>query len=77
MMPVIQSLYEETRIWKRLDHPNILPFLGIALDLGLSPALIYPLCASGPIMKYLQHNAKDPKERLQMVGFIIKAVHVQ
>ncbi|KAF7337063.1 TKL/TKL-ccin protein kinase [Mycena venus] len=62
----LKSLYEEARIWKGLDHPNILPFLGIALDLGLSPALISPLCASGPIMKYLQGNAKDPKERLQM-----------
>ncbi|KAJ7932966.1 kinase-like domain-containing protein [Mycena leptocephala] len=61
-----RSLYEEARGWKRLDHPNILPFLGIALDLGLSPALISPLCVSGPVMKYL-HNTKDSKHRLQMV----------
>ncbi|KAJ7850118.1 kinase-like domain-containing protein [Mycena leptocephala] len=61
-----RSLYEEARFWKSLDHPNILSFLGIALDLGLSPALVSPLCFSGPIMKYLQHNKKDSKERLQM-----------
>ncbi|KAJ7111874.1 kinase-like domain-containing protein, partial [Mycena epipterygia] len=56
----------EARIWRQLDHPNILPFLGISLDLGLSPALVSPLCVSGPIMKYLHHNKKDPKEKLQM-----------
>ncbi|KAJ7111876.1 kinase-like domain-containing protein [Mycena epipterygia] len=59
-------LYEEARRWKRLDHPNILPFLGISLDLGLSPALVSPFCLSGAIIKYLSHNSKNPKERLQM-----------
>ncbi|KAJ6588966.1 kinase-like domain-containing protein [Mycena capillaripes] len=62
-----QHLYQEARIWRQLDHPNILPFLGISLDLGLSPALISPLCASGSIMKYLQETLKNSKERLQMV----------
>ncbi|KAF7368574.1 putative TKL/TKL-ccin protein kinase [Mycena venus] len=60
------SLYEEARSWKHLHHPNILPFLGISLDIGLSPALISPLCVFGPIMKYLQHTVKEPNERLQM-----------
>ncbi|KAJ7808380.1 kinase-like domain-containing protein [Mycena olivaceomarginata] len=62
-----RSLYEEARIWRCLEHPNILPFLGISLDLGLSPALLSPLCVSGPIMKYLQHNTKAREEKLQMV----------
>ncbi|KAJ6514758.1 kinase-like domain-containing protein [Mycena vulgaris] len=62
-----RSLYREARRWRRLDHTNILPFLGISLDLGLSPALISPLFESGPIMKYLQHNPKHPQARLQMV----------
>ncbi|KAJ7193916.1 kinase-like domain-containing protein [Mycena pura] len=62
-----RSLYEEARIWRCLEHPNILPFLGISLDLGFSPALLSPLCVSGPIMKYLQHNTKTREEKLQMV----------
>ncbi|KAJ7882944.1 kinase-like domain-containing protein [Mycena leptocephala] len=65
------SLYEEARIWKSLEHPNILPFLGIALDLGLSPALVSPLCTAGPIMKYIQQNIKDPKEKLQMKKVLV------
>ncbi|KAJ7614190.1 kinase-like domain-containing protein [Roridomyces roridus] len=60
-------LYQEARIWQQLEHPNILPFLGIASNLGRSPALISPLCVSGPIMKHLQHKKKDQHERLQMI----------
>ncbi|KAJ7927784.1 kinase-like domain-containing protein [Mycena leptocephala] len=47
-------LYEAARSWSWIDHPNILRFLGVSLDLGLSPALITPLCSSGPILKYLK-----------------------
>ncbi|KAF7336052.1 Glycoside hydrolase family 76 protein [Mycena sanguinolenta] len=64
-----RSLYQEARIWRRLDHPNILPFLGISLDLGLSPALISPLCESGPIMKYLRNGSENDGKRNEMVRF--------
>ncbi|KAK7014324.1 glycoside hydrolase family 76 protein [Favolaschia claudopus] len=59
-------LYSEALIWRRLDHPNVLPFLGISLDLGPSPALISPLCTSGSVMKYLKENAKDMRDKLQL-----------
>ncbi|KAJ7876714.1 kinase-like domain-containing protein [Mycena olivaceomarginata] len=59
-------LYEAARSWSWIDHPNILRFLGVSLVLGLSPALILPLCSSGPIMKYLKVSPKEPMERLQM-----------
>ncbi|KAJ6462166.1 kinase-like domain-containing protein [Mycena sanguinolenta] len=60
-------LYEAAQSWSWLDHPNILQFLGVSLDLGLSPALITPLCSSGPISRYLEVSPKDPMERLQMM----------
>ncbi|KAF7362524.1 TKL/TKL-ccin protein kinase [Mycena venus] len=69
-----KTLYEEARIWRRLDHPNILPFLGISLDLGLSPALVSPLCAAGSIMKHLQHEPRDLVHRLQMVIGVAKGM---
>ncbi|KAJ7266344.1 kinase-like domain-containing protein [Mycena rebaudengoi] len=59
-------LYEAARSWSWVDHPNILRFLGVSLDLGLSPALITPLCSSGSILKYLKVSPKNPMERLQM-----------
>lgn len=67
-LPAIQTLYKAAQSWSALYHPNVLPFLGVSLDLGLSPALITPLCPSGPIMKYLKMSAQDPTERLQMVS---------
>ncbi|KAJ7364785.1 kinase-like domain-containing protein [Mycena albidolilacea] len=63
-----KTLYKAAQSWSALYHPNVLPFLGVSLDLGLSPALITPLCPSGPIMKYLKMSVLDPSERLQMVG---------
>ncbi|KAJ6620014.1 kinase-like domain-containing protein [Mycena sp. CBHHK59/15] len=59
-------LYEEARIWSRLHHPNVLPFLGISLDLGLSPALISPFCASGSITRYLHQGKMETQARLRM-----------
>ncbi|KAJ7224773.1 kinase-like domain-containing protein, partial [Mycena rebaudengoi] len=60
-------LYEQAKVWHRLKHPNILPFLGIALDLGLSPALISPYCPSAGIMAYLQSVPMHAPERLDLV----------
>ncbi|KAJ7898520.1 kinase-like domain-containing protein, partial [Mycena olivaceomarginata] len=62
-----KTLYKAAQSWSALYDPNVLPFLGVSLDLGLSPALIAPLCPSGPIMKYFKMSAQDPTERLQMV----------
>ncbi|KAK7063450.1 glycoside hydrolase family 76 protein [Favolaschia claudopus] len=74
----MKSIYSEALIWRRLVHINVLPFLGIALDLGPSPALISPFCASGPIMKYLKQRPNGPSERLQMtidVGAGLEYLH--
>ncbi|KAJ7733798.1 kinase-like domain-containing protein [Mycena metata] len=60
----VRDLYDEAREWTRLEHPNVLPFFGIALDLGPSPALIAPFCNSGRIMRYLTDVPNSPQERL-------------
>ncbi|KAJ7896897.1 kinase-like domain-containing protein [Mycena leptocephala] len=60
--------------WSRLEHPNLLPFLGISLDLGPSPALITPFCQSGSIMKYLTDAPKSPQERLVLVSDIAQGL---
>ncbi|KAF7341927.1 TKL/TKL-ccin protein kinase [Mycena sanguinolenta] len=60
----IKELYTEAKVWFKLEHPNILPFLGLALRLGPSPALITPYCHSSNIMRYLANTPKTPQERL-------------
>ncbi|KAF8143887.1 kinase-like domain-containing protein [Mycena galopus ATCC 62051] len=58
----IKDLYDESKAWAKLDHPNVLPFLGFALDLGPSPALITPFHRSGTVMKHVREAPKTPQD---------------
>ena len=50
-----------------LDHPNIMPCLGLTMQFGPIPALIFPMCTEGSIMRYIDtHRTKVDK--LQLVG---------
>jgi len=53
---ITRRLNRETRVWHRLSHANILPFLGVCGDLGPSPAMVSPLCSSGSVIQYLKNN---------------------
>ena len=44
----------ETKIWSGLEHPNILPFLGIADYTGLGACLVSPWIPHGNCMEYLR-----------------------
>ncbi|KAF9444065.1 kinase-like protein [Macrolepiota fuliginosa MF-IS2] len=52
---VKKCLIEETEVWHRLNHRNILKFFGLASDLGRfgCPALISPYCNNGTVDHYL------------------------
>jgi len=61
---VSRRLIRESKVWLRLKHPNIQPYLGHCSDLGLSVALISPLCGSGTILKYIAVKPSANKLRL-------------
>jgi hypothetical protein len=64
-----QRLDRETRVWNKLNHPNVLPFLGISNDVGgegSAPALITPLCTNGHVLDYLTHHHEA--DRLKLVS---------
>ena len=64
-----QRLERETRVWNQLDHPNVLPFLGISKDAGeegSAPALITPFCANGDVLDYLKQTPNA--DRLHLVS---------
>lgn len=54
----------ESSVWVRLNHPNILPYLGHCSNLGLTVALISPFCAGGTIKKYNSINPSADKPQL-------------
>ncbi|KDQ26671.1 hypothetical protein PLEOSDRAFT_1043181, partial [Pleurotus ostreatus PC15] len=42
--------------WRRVDHPNLVPFYGVAFSLAYMPALVYPFYANGNILSYLSQR---------------------
>jgi len=69
---VNKRLIRESNVWLRLDHPNILPYLGHCSDLGLSVALISPLCGNNTVLKYITTNPSANK--IQLVKDVVKGL---
>lgn len=49
-------LIHEIRVWSRLNHPNILPFVGYALESNDCPLLISEWMEDGTINKYVKSH---------------------
>ena len=61
----------ELGIWRRLNHPNIVPFLGIATGFGLkdSTSLVSLWMSNGTLECFLRaYENLDVAHRLQLVG---------
>lgn len=44
-----QRLRREMGIWRRLNHPNVMEFMGYAFGFGISMALVAPWAANGTL----------------------------
>ena len=47
------------KIWKNLRHPNIVKFIGFAIEhnsYGTNVALVSEWCKCGNVVKYLEQN---------------------
>ncbi|EAU83453.2 TKL/TKL-ccin protein kinase [Coprinopsis cinerea okayama7 len=53
---LIQRLYREAGLWCSLNHPNVLPFLGLSEESICEgcPALVSPYCRNGTVFEYVQ-----------------------
>jgi hypothetical protein len=52
----LQKLADALDVWKKVRHPNIVPFLGITMDSGPLPSPVMPLYENGHVMNYLSKN---------------------
>ncbi|KAJ6467099.1 kinase-like domain-containing protein [Mycena vitilis] len=53
--PVFERrLRREVNVWCRLDHPNIVPLLGITYDFGASLSMVSPWLKGGTLHTYLK-----------------------
>ncbi|KAJ7575172.1 kinase-like domain-containing protein [Mycena floridula] len=54
---LLKDFCREALLWKQLDHPNVLPFLGVTLELfAPSFCLVSPWMSNGNVMQYLEQN---------------------
>ncbi|OJA08608.1 hypothetical protein AZE42_12385, partial [Rhizopogon vesiculosus] len=67
----------ELGIWKRLQHSNILKFMGITSDFGPSVALVAPWMVNGTLTSFLDQNGKSLTllDRLHLLHDIAAGLH--
>lgn len=46
-------LEESSPLWSRVDHPNLVPFYGVAFGLAYMPAIVYPFYSNGNVLSYM------------------------
>lgn len=65
----LQRLEREARIWRRLEHPNVSEFYGLAFNFGYMPALILPYYGNGNVVDYVRE--KNSGAKLDMVSLFL------
>lgn len=65
---IFQAFRQEALLWRQLDHPRILPLLGI--DTGMSPhfCMVSPWMEHNNVNRFLESNPKH--NRLKMVSML-------
>ncbi|KAJ6611956.1 kinase-like domain-containing protein, partial [Mycena sp. CBHHK59/15] len=54
-------LRREVAVWHRLDHPNIVPLLGITYDFGSHISMVSPWLENGTLNDYLRSREPQPE----------------
>lgn len=70
----LQQLFKEASIWKRLDHPNVLKFLGLTKCKRLDkhvPCMISLWAHHESIMHYLAHRFEVSEVRRLVNGVVV------
>lgn len=52
----MKRLRREMGIWRRLNHPNVMEFMGYAFGFGISMALVAPWAVNGTLTDYLEKS---------------------
>ncbi|KZV96327.1 kinase-like protein [Exidia glandulosa HHB12029] len=57
---ILRRYNREIALWRRIQHPNILPLSGLCSGLSGLPAMISPWCQNGDIVVYLRNRQHLP-----------------
>ncbi|KAF8308356.1 kinase-like domain-containing protein [Cantharellus anzutake] len=72
---MVKYLTREMGVWSKLDHPNILKFLGFAIEgdgCDVKGVLVSPWCRNGSILEYLEKNPHA--ERIDLIKGIAEGL---
>jgi len=74
---LIKRLWRELRLWRSLDHDNVLPFFGIVSGFGDIPALVSPWCRNQDLCSYIAPRVEPygyHPLRLSLVEQVVRGV---
>jgi serine/threonine protein kinase len=65
----MQRLYREIILWQSLDHPHILPFLGVD-QVSFAPliCMVSPWMMNGNLLEYVQNSFCTAEEVNELVS---------
>ncbi|KAJ7587345.1 kinase-like domain-containing protein [Mycena floridula] len=73
-----RRLKHEAERWSRLNHPNLLPFLGTCDEFGSCPALVSPFYQCGDIRRYLvTHPIVDRAKMILSIASGVEYLHAK
>ncbi|TFK50944.1 kinase-like protein [Heliocybe sulcata] len=67
---VQRRILREIKVLSALDHPNIIPFLGVTYGFGRAeiPSPVCPLYESGDIVQYLKRESLPTRDRFKLIS---------
>ncbi|KAJ7036895.1 kinase-like domain-containing protein, partial [Mycena alexandri] len=69
-----QKLRREVAVWYRLDHPNVVPLLGITYDFGTSLSMVSPWLPNGTLHTYLDSSYFQPRYLRRLLADIARGL---
>ncbi|KAF7982383.1 hypothetical protein HWV62_28465 [Athelia sp. TMB] len=70
------ALLELAAEWQTLEHPNVMPCLGVTYDFGIIASVVMPLCPEGNINDYVRdHPHANKLDLLSQVASGVAYLH--
>ena len=56
-----KNFLEEVHTWSKLDHPNVLPLIGITTDFEKTVSIVSPWMEKGNARDFVRNESIDPR----------------
>ncbi|KAI6014350.1 kinase-like domain-containing protein [Pisolithus marmoratus] len=72
---VLKTMLQEVHVWSKLEHPNVLPLLGITTKFDNTISIISKWMKKGNAHEYVQNPEVDPRPLLLGIARGLKYLH--